>query len=377
MNNPRQRPPSYFGKTEVAEPLVKKSVYVGPALSWFVQYTNNLSVPVWVQWRSGLKLKLEPEPSLESQRLTVRVEIQINHQVKVDALRLLSAVGPGSSAELSAIREALALEMRQNLHPGVTLRLDYPVTAAELDAHGGSLYYHELDVVLSTAKNAEDVPPHPFSAEWLNEQLVADRAEHLKEAGFGYALTMVDSARRHGVRFTNIAGKVYKILAVTDWHRRDGIYVVSPPPAQGAYDAWGPSTRFFSFEEAEKELGLFKTIEEAATMGDLAVALKRELADKEHAVVVAKRDLSELQARHSVESALQAREIENLKAQHERDKLEMERTKALEEQERQRLKEYYEQRSQTRKDSSEMLKMVPAVIIAVAAILGVIKAFSK
>jgi hypothetical protein len=379
MNNLHQLAPSHFGNTEITPVgMGPHHLGYGSPVSVHIYYFNYLPTAVTVGWRSGLQFTLAPQPSMTEKRLIVRVKLEFTAGVKGDIIRYLSTVDQSSTAELRAMRDALQTQLAQqgNNYGGPTFVLDYPITLEELRNYGGTVYYHDLDCLLSILA-PDQVPPHPYSNTGRHEQLVQTHADNLKGAGFGYSIDIVDSLGRHGDRFINIGGKVYKIHAARDTSRRDGIYIVSNAPVVGATDVSEPEVKLYPFEGAEETLGIFRTAEEAATLGDLSTARKRELATIEHELQINKKNLQEVTQRHELEMADKNKEIERLKVQAEHDKFDLERLKNRDELERQRMKDFYDDRAYSRKDSSEALKMIPALIVGLGAIAMAIKAWTS
>lgn len=341
-----------------------------------VSYINNLPSPVTVGLRSGLKFTLPPQPSFTCDKLLIRIVIDINHPtVRNDIQRLLSVVTNDGSPELKALREGLRLEVEQNHHGGATIVMDYPLSYDRLREMGGVVYYHEIDTIFSLS-NVDSCPPHPFSEEGRNLQLIDTNACG-NTGAFGYSIEMIDNCGKYGERYISIAKKVYRITPTKDVTRRDGIYIVSNYPIEREWGTDEREVRHHSFENAEDELGIFRTAEEALTLGDIATARKQEILSLEHSL------------------NLQKVEIQNLKQTHERELHQLEREKKLLEMdaekhtrlveelrqqsehqlkmERERVKDYYESRSYERKDSNETLKFLPAIVVGLGAVFMALK----
>ena len=110
-------------------------------------------------------------------------------------------------------------------------------------------------------------------------------------------------------------------------------------------------------------------------VGDLATAKKEKLAAIEFETVKSKAIIQELKALAEIEAAKASEENQRLEAEIKRlDALRsrIEHDAALE---RQRLKDYYESRAYARKDHSEVLKVLPSIIIGIGSILLAVKTF--
>lgn len=336
-----------------------------------VSYLNNLPIPLIVEWRSGFKFTLPSRPNFASNRLIVRVEIDFAHSVKVDVNRLLSVVEETTTPELKAMRDAFRSDIRSTTFGGMVLTLDYALRLEDLESYGGSVYYHELDCLVSMLPY-DQAPPHPYGVRGSNLRLI-EASPAGKQCGFGYSVDVVDNTGRYGDRYINIGGKIYRIDAVKDPTRRDGIYVVSNAPVQGELGLTGPVVKHYPFEGADTQLGLFRTAEEAEQLGDASLARKRELADLEHELNRNKTELQSAKHQHDLEMIRKNQELEEVKRSHERDASELERLRGKEELERQRIKDYYEDRSYQRKDNNEVLKFIPSIMVGIGALLMAVK----
>lgn len=364
--------PPFFGPTEVAQDWSGGNSSTAAVLSWRVAYINNLSIPVVVRWRSGLKFTIPPDYKRYTNRFVVRVEITLLPTIKSDMVRLLSVLDPVLTAEHKALREALIGKISQ---AGGTIHLDYPLTAEQLKEMGGSLYYHELDTLISLER-WDNVPEHPFSVLGRYEQLVQAQAQELSKPGFAYGVDLVDNTGRWGDRYMNIAGKVYKIPARKDLSRADGFYVVGNAPVQNELSPTPAQVRHYDVEGCEAALGIYKSAEEALNLGDMTLQRREQLAELEHQVVLGKAELQKTKASYELAVAGKDKEIKDLQAKAEQDKLELEKQKTREEQERARIKDYYEGRSYDRKDSTELFKALPAFIIGIGAAVAAMKALA-
>jgi hypothetical protein len=305
---------------------------------------------------------------MELPTFIARATIIVGPEVKLDVDRVLSAVDEHASAELKAMREAYSVEVKVNSYRGATIVLDYPLTLEQLQTYGGTIYFSELDIVVSLLP-LEEMPAHPCSEEGRKSQIIAGSPVDHGGVGFGYAVEIVDNHARYGDRFLNIGGNVYKVKTKKDLERRDGVYIISNYAASGQLGKAGVRVTFCAFDKAQEDLGLYKTYDEALHLGDLSTARKTELLTMEHELVKNKQEAAAEKTRY---------EREILAAQHEVKRMEQEntrlaaRTQMLEHDlglERQRLKDYFDAKAYQRKDSSEALKILPSIILGIGALV--------
>lgn len=309
--------------------------------------------------------------------LVIRVEITITHEVYDSVQLYLLAVNDSASPELKLLRDAFTQQNQSNSYRGATLILEYPIDLETLRNYGGTVYYSELDLLVSMLPSAQ-VPAHPYSAEGRNQHLISSESVLNEAIGFGYSISIVDNAGQYGDRYFNIAGKIYRIPASKDPTRRDGIYVASPLPVQGEMGMRDPKVRYYPFELAETELGLYRTVEEAKTLGDPTTSRREALAKLEHDLAAASRTNQLLRTEQEAENLRVSREIARLEAENQKRDKELEVLKAERTEATLRAKDYYETRSYDRKDQSEAVKFIPAIIIGIGAIaLALRSAFAK
>lgn len=359
---------SHFGSPFLTPaPIAGEAVWPSPIEQRF-EYINCLSQAVTVVMRTGLKLTLHPHGTLSSNQFIARHTLILHPSVKVHLQRLLSAVDENSSAELKLMRESYLQQISARPHwDGVTFKFDYPLSLQQIKAMGGVVYYHELDLVVSIL-TPEDTPPHPYSLEGRQQNVVQGTAAAVGDAGFAYTISLVDNGKKHGDRYINIGGNVYRITPTEDPTQRDGIYVVSNAASAGGYALQERIVKHYPFDGADESLGLYLTAEDAAVLGDASAARKKELADMEHQLNVEK--IEAVQVKVKAEKEVTKAKEDLARAEHDLKELsvKMDRERAREEAERQRLKDFYEMRSMDRKDSSESFKFIPAVIMGIGAV---------
>ncbi len=364
--------PTHFGETRVASARPVELRTASP-LDCRTHYINNLTVPITIAWRSGLRVQLPPIPNLENNRFVIRTTVNIDQTVKSDVERVLSAVTEQSSAELQAMRHAFIHQNQGNTYRSASIVLDYPISFDQLRNYGGSIYHNEMDCVISLLP-LEEAPPHPYSEAGKRSQTVVSSPVEHGGPSFAYAVEMVDNFAKHGPRYMNMGGKIYKIMPKKDPTRRDGFYIVSNRPSNGDASDGGVVVTHYPFELGESDLGLYESYSEALNLGDVSLARKEALAEMEHQNKTLGMELQNMRQRHEREMAEQMERLKILEL--ERDKRAAEWAQKEQEMARERAhwKDKYEQRSYERKDSSEALKVLPSIIIGLGAILVAVKA---
>lgn len=410
------------------------------------RYLNGLGHPIHVIQRSGIITTIPSNPNSAKQEIVIRVELRTGWQVKIDSRMLLHSSMSSNKALATAISRVIDEGLYTEERGEHIWRFDYYVTADELNSGGGSLYLDNLDVVVSTLR-VDLAPYHPFSEQGIRDKQLEENGDANDVDTFSYSLKIVDNSGTYGRRFININGAVYRVPSSHDPKLPDGVYLVSTGPSEvdGGYTR--PKSERYTFPEADEKLHLYRTIEEARTLGDQLAQrkkeieetglwikqeeqrikreeqdLKRRVADEEadrkrqeadfntnikRQEAEFKRQEAEFHAelkRQEAEFKRQEEELQTelkrqeaeLKRQMEQERYEEERRRQQEQSEHERRikrlkeeeaeiehrrkmdeirrKDEFDQRSHERKDTSEIVKFLPAIATGV---LALFVAFSK
>lgn len=340
-----------------------------------ITYINNLSEPVTIGTRDGLKFVLSPQYNLSANGLIIRVEITINSTQKTDIQKVLSAVDDSAPQELKVLRETFAKQIKVVTHRASTvMTIDYTVHTNTLREYGGAIYFHEVDLVVSLL-GFDNTPPHPFSEEGRRLNIINTSTDNT-EKDFFYSIKIVDNGEKYGPRYININNQVFKIDTVKDNSKKDGVYITRTKEFNSTLSDSNQKEHLHYSIDSE-ELSIFKSAEEARVYGDINTNRKRELAELEHQLNLQKAELQAIKSKNEMDMI--ERNKEKLILEMEKDTLKQ----RLEEQrqdyeqrlkyERDRQKDYFDERSYRRKDYSEMVKFIPAIIVGVGAIFIALK----
>ena len=226
--------------------------------------------------------------------------------------------------------------------------------------------------------------PHPYSQEG---RAFADHERYISgKKVSGCLIEVVDNDNKIGNRFVYCAKQLIKLNPIKDSTRQSGVYFTQFENCEHEADKIDP--HFMGFQEAEDQLGLYKTEEEATTGGAPDLLAKKEAAEAQKQLEALKREAAQELSRNkireaAIEAEMQAVKAANakLKAQLEEEELhrnERDRQRKEEYAERedrrkdksQQRSDYYEDRSQYRKDSSDTLKWIPTLVVGAMGILA-------
>jgi hypothetical protein len=376
--------PSYFGEpVRTPEGTLNHRTMHSP-VEYRTAFANNLGVPVTIAMRNGLKFVVPPEPSTYYKTFVIRVYITIKPSAYDSVMQALSAALAGQSKEMETLGEAVKCSFNGNAWNGGSVVLDYELTYEQLTKLGGSVYYHDVDFVVSLESVTAPIH-HPHSEKGRAQQVVIESSlaskelhEHNKgEMGFGYAITMIDNHGVHGARYINISNKVYRITPSRDPSKRDGIFIVSNHSMSSKGGNGSFESRWYDFENAEEALGLYRTLDEALYGGDKSLAAKDSLLKAQAEVERMKAERQRVDELNAIEKARYDAEMRerDFKLEQEREAVAKERAER-EYQETVRLRElkdHYEERSYVRKDTSEGLKFLPTLMVGLATLFGILK----
>lgn len=388
---------SYFVPNTL-QPGGDRAGYGQPQLELGLHFFNGLTVPLTVVTRTGVRFKIQPLRSMRSNTLVIRYLASNGSTVFVDTRGLLNDEGKPTSKEAQALDSVLQREEHLPGRWGMkTGCVDFFINQLEFQQNGGSLYLPNLDLVLSTA-DIEFAPKHPFSKEGLLSALVENDPMVKHRIGLSMQIKIVDRQGRFGSRFINLNGEVFQIPVEANTQFPDGVYLYGTFPCVGEVSFQSGRSEFYAFEDADKALHLYRTYNEALTLGNPADVYKREIEERQHALkreqadfleakAVRDREWSEQQrtyeiARETAKAELQSRdEVLRLKEseiamQDQRYRI-READLKLREQELRRdqmlLKEVFDERAHNRREIVEILKHFPALITGGWAIFTAIR----
>lgn len=256
----------------------------------------------------------------------------------------------------------------------------------------GSVYIPEVDMVLQVGQPDLD-KSHPYSRDGRAKAEYVDFILDKKVSGI--LMELVDNEQNHKSRYLYAALQVIEIPSIQDKTRASGVYF-SKVEYNGLEEVH-IKPHYYTLEEAEKVLGLYRTKDEAITGGNPEFLTKKlnqerdeKLTELKHDLDIAKsqmkldemkRDQQLKEAEHRLREAEHKLKMAELKAKEdeakaaaelEKEKKESARLKEELDKKRDYRKDYYEERSYYRKDSNEFLKLLPVLITAALAIFTVI-----
>lgn len=225
--------------------------------------------------------------------------------------------------------------------------LDKEIPIKKVKQHP-AIYVHEADVVICDPR-AMMRCLHPYSEEGMIQNQYREFIEQRKVSGI--FIELIDNDNKINTRYMYVAKKLVEVPTRVDKSKKSGVYFT-----RAGYDRMEEvhvEPEFFTFDDAEEQIGLHRTAEDAITDGKPESLTRIE----EERARTAYLDLKTKTDRERVEAEEKLRKLQD---QFEENK--MRRTDFYEDRKLVR-NDHYEDRSHVRKDSSEIWKFVAGMCI--------------
>jgi hypothetical protein len=307
-----------------------------------VLHRNNLTVPT----RNGLDLRY-PQGDFIVRTIWYFNGINVFNDVRRSIAATLNR-NKSKSVDLGILDKYLRDAHGRNPNsPRVSVVIDR-IVPARVIRELGIVYLHEEDLVLSLESRSHEIM-HPFSSEGYMSH---DKLKFIEDSqASGMFIELIDNERNTSSRFMFIGKKVVEIHAKTDVNRKSGVYYshIERHPLSGD----NLERQYCTVEQAEEYVGLYKTRDDAISGGNPEIISKTEFE-------LAKREAAEANSR------LEEAKLETAFVKEELAREQAKRADHFEERKYART-DYYDDRSATRKDNSEIYKMVGAAIVGAGA----------
>jgi hypothetical protein len=367
-------PDAFFGNTELSQVNGESfSAFNKEELfSKTCRYLNYTGRVVTVLERNGMAYEFKSIPSWQRAEFVIITDWKLHKEMHIALQTFLKHEKENETAVIRKLREITNSYKPSIYDEYIFLRTEEKITLKDLESHRNEIYVHDHDIVVSLFRGIE-AGPHPYSpAGRALDQMVAIERQAGSQA-FCETIMIVDNAGTFGDRFINRNKNVYRIEAVRDASREDGVWVIRNKPFENTKLPSKVGWRKYTFEEADVILELYKTYAEAEHCGDAEYKKKQELLALETRLTAEKTELADQKMAH--QRQLHELEVErtritsNAERQQAAYADELHRAKmALE-----RQKFFYEQqtldikaKAERRKDTSDWMKQVPAILGAVA-----------
>ena len=333
-----------------------------------IDYVNNLGVDVVVLDRRGIEFHIPSRFKPSSKQLEFKiyemfhlqegVSLRFNeHERDSDIVKLqqnfLDSLNYDSKAQRMTRKSLVTMSVKLN----------------DLRDRNNSVYVKEYDIVIYIAKPGYTVL-HPAT---VSQIINGFNLNKTKVNDFEFNIRINDPNNKMGNRWINISGLIYQIIPSRDSTQLEGVVITTSSSDLNGEFVHVP----MSIEDFKEKVKTYQSYEEAETFGNLESMTKvqadKELEKLKHDNLIAEQKLKGEVAQHKAEAEKVKHDLEitqsDLKAQEAKHKAELEllniqinREKHNMEFQSLQRKNYYEERSYDRKDSSELIKFLPMII---------------
>lgn len=244
---------------------------------------------------------------------------------------------------------------------GYVFTLTYTVKFEQLLNASGILYLMELDLAINVIRDAIHPIPvlHPYSDPAFRFTLLEEDVDSSNIPKFTHSMYIIDKHHQIGSLYTNIHGNVYQIPVANNNFLQDGVYICSSSAAKNITLDHRSLVECYTPEEAQEKKLVFRSIADAQHFGNAEENHQRELKEKIEAIKLEQLRMQDeklrldrelMRYKHEIDLAQQELDGIQARVNHDRSREEM------------FMKDEYNRRSSERKDQSEIVKYIPAMI---------------
>lgn len=261
--------------TIVTTAYIKADLVNDKAISIRESFHNHTSRDCAVVMRSGLRFTVPGQISQTCADFVFRME----YTIPVACFQQLYAYfdrndcSSPEDKELQIIRDKFLSHYQIAPNRTMFVIVDTIVEAALLKEHG-SLYVNSRDTVVCLEAVSSEVR-HPYH---VRDQLVEKYQEVMgNRQGVNFFLELIDNEDEISDRYWFCSNRVFSVKPHKDPSRKSGVWFGVSQVVKNGNQA-EPEIIRIDFADAEKELGLYRTKEEAASSGDVKLLRQEELA---------------------------------------------------------------------------------------------------
>ena len=357
------------------------------------QFINHIRRPITVITRTGIRLTIPYTPwhhnpnhrakkglytPAQEPCFIIRARIGTHHDVILDTSELSNDHGSSTSLEAQAYTASVQVMEDSLVRRTQSMAcVEYRIPEEDFDANNGVLYLQNIDLQISIL-TAGETPPHPHSMLGVRNRDAHEFKQELASAGVFYGIYIRDQCQEFGERYVNVNGSVMHIPVRNDTDdKRDGVYIVTAGKLTSQVPHERVLVEYYPFEEANDKIGLYKTYAEALTLGNPEERMRRELEEKKQQLAMEELEWKRERARHERQVELERDQMRTAMMEYEfqlsrlnqLNKLfaaELERREMQHRREMAIIKDILGARDHERRESMEILKLIPTIITTVA-----------
>lgn len=352
-------------------------------------YKNGLGYPVILVDRDNIEYLIYPPNgagSITHELVIIETISFSSNSVNINTNSVLNAIEYSRKAKVmhNSLEKINTRRTHQvQYHDKTTITIEYSLTADTFTRKRYAVYLGELDVTI--CKQGYDYQVvHPYSP--IGQSLIIQNSHN--ENGFNYVVLINDPEGVFGPRYINIANRIFRVKTTKDRSTKPGVYIYTKGGQVDLNDySEKDLVEEYTFAEADEKVPLFKTATLAKDFGDAQLSRQEEIKSqetevkrKEAEVRIKEAELKKMKAEVELEKAMLDGKLKTQEAQFKKEQLEqqmrmknledeLDRAKMARERMQQEFKHQADMNNINRKDTHELLKIIPAIATA---ILGVV-----
>lgn len=352
-------------------------------------YRNGLGYPVILVDRDNIEYLIYPPNgagSITHELVIIETISFSSNSVNINTNSVLNVIEYSRKAKVmyDSLEKITTRRMRQvQYHDKTIIIIEYSLTADTFTRKRHAVYLGELDVTV--CKQGYDYQVvHPYSP--IGQSLIIQNGHN--ENGFNYVVLINDPEGVFGPRYINIANRIFRVKTTKDRSTKPGVYIYTKGGQVDLNDySEKDLVEEYTFAEADEKVPLFKTATLAKDFGDAQLSRQEEIRSqetevkrKEAEVRIKEAELKKMKAELELEKAMLDGKLKTQEAQFKKEQLEqqmrmknledeLDRAKMARERMQQEFKHQADMNNINRKDTHELLKIIPAIATA---ILGVV-----
>lgn len=355
-------------------------------------YYNYTDKNIILQGRNGIPFQLEPQVcDRPTPGLLIRVEYRIGRHVNVLPNNVINA-HVEHHKDIQALKDSV-LHATENRDGTRSFSVEYYIATTDLNKAKDQIYLPQIDLLITSSNsNIVGVHPHCHLASHLDDVRLMQKESF--NGGFLYKVGYVDNTGSVTDKFFNFNGTVHQLRPTKSKELKSGFYLYTTRYEDNEDKL---ESAYYTLEDGAEALNLYETYEEALNYGDVGKQRERDLAERAHAIKQKEMDFKDVEVEHKRLKAEREKELEAFQSRMERERLDAQEQAKDAEMYRERRKQemgeelaqlkhqrellmhdintqsmqrkdYYEDRSHFRKDTSETVKYIPMILSAVAGI---------
>ena len=224
---------------------------------------------ILITTRDGSCVVVPPIGNYSADELIVCVSHSMSRESMERALDVLRNRADPDERETSYWIRAYDSALYNNTHKTLTASVEYVMYFRDINDAGGRCYMPDVDLLVEWL--ADHGAVHPFDKIKRDEATLQSFAPGVGVSTMAFMLKAVDNAPsiQRSTRYINLGGDIFMVPIERDLKYPTGVHWVSRTPIKNGEAVSDIITRTYSFEEADRKLGLHRTIEDAINGGPL------------------------------------------------------------------------------------------------------------